>query len=212
MNTQDAHDNAGVVGRPPITYAVSMLAGHFIDIYVPLALPGGDERVMAGRIISALSFALFLWSVPLFKRYGTSVKPYRPTSAIIKTGPYRFSRNPIYLGLAVSLLGAALFLEKVLQAGVELTPEADAVRRFGVLLAHQPGVQGEQLPGAPDDVQRQARHQRPDAAQGQTNRHGHRHQDDDAVHFLAETGFHARRIFHSPPFRLRWSASRTRSL
>ena len=110
------------------------------------------------------------------------------------------------------VLGAPFLLEKMFQAGVELTPQADAVRRFGVFLAHQPGVQGEQLPGAPDDVQRQARHQRPDAAQGQANGHGHRHQDDDAVHFLAETGFHARRIFHSPSFRLRWSASRTRSL
>jgi|ETNmetMinimDraft_28_1059901.scaffolds.fasta_scaffold13748_4 protein-S-isoprenylcysteine O-methyltransferase Ste14 len=109
MNTQDTNDNAGVVGRPPITYAASMLAGHFIDIYVPLALPGGDERVMAGRIISALSFALFLWSVPLFKRYGTSVKPYRPTSAIIKTGPYRFSRNPIYLSMALLHFGVALW-------------------------------------------------------------------------------------------------------
>ena len=64
---------------------------------------------MAGRIISALSFALFLWSVPLFKRYGTSVKPYRPTSAIIKTGPYRFSRNPIYLSMALLHFGVALW-------------------------------------------------------------------------------------------------------
>ncbi len=107
--SESGSDNAGVVGRPPITYALSMLAGHLIDSCVPLAMPGGDGRVMAGRVISVLSFALFLASAPLFKKYGTSIKPYKPTSAIITTGTYRLSRNPIYLSMSLLHFGVALW-------------------------------------------------------------------------------------------------------
>ena len=109
MSLGNNDDIAGVVGLPPITSLVAILAGHFIDMFVPLALAGGSGRVLAGRVISAVAFGLFIWSVPLFKSHGTPVKPHAPTTAIIKTGPYRFSRNPIYLSMALLHFGIALW-------------------------------------------------------------------------------------------------------
>lgn len=109
MNTEIGNETANVVGRPPLTYLASMLAGHFIDAVVPLALPGGSGRILAGRTISALAFGLFLWSLPLFRSHKTSIKPWEPTTAIIKTGPYRFSRNPIYLAMSLLHFGVALW-------------------------------------------------------------------------------------------------------
>jgi protein-S-isoprenylcysteine O-methyltransferase Ste14 len=45
-----------------------------------------------------------------FRRAGTSVIPFKPTTALVTSGPYRFSRNPMYLGMAFRYIGVALAL------------------------------------------------------------------------------------------------------
>jgi len=51
-----------------------------------------------------------LWADRLLKQKGTSVKPFEPTSVLIVDGPFRFSRNPMYLGMVLILAGIALAL------------------------------------------------------------------------------------------------------
>jgi protein-S-isoprenylcysteine O-methyltransferase Ste14 len=54
--------------------------------------------------------ALFVYSVRTFRRAGTPVPGNRPTTAIVRTGPYRYSRNPIYLAFSLLQIGIAFWL------------------------------------------------------------------------------------------------------
>ena len=54
--------------------------------------------------------ALILWVAKLFDRAGTTIKPFQESSALVVRGPYRLSRNPIYLGMVAALLGVGTML------------------------------------------------------------------------------------------------------
>lgn len=61
-----------------------------------------------GALIAALAGTLFIWSSRTLRAAGTPVAGNRPTTAIVKVGPYRFSRNPIYLAFSLFQTGIAL--------------------------------------------------------------------------------------------------------
>jgi protein-S-isoprenylcysteine O-methyltransferase Ste14 len=49
-----------------------------------------------------------LWVAGIFDRAGTTIKPFEESSALVTTGPFRVSRNPVYLGMVLGLLGVAV--------------------------------------------------------------------------------------------------------
>jgi protein-S-isoprenylcysteine O-methyltransferase Ste14 len=49
----------------------------------------------------------------LFARHGTAIRPFDRSSALVISGPYRFTRNPMYVGLVAMLIGLALMLESL---------------------------------------------------------------------------------------------------
>jgi len=61
-----------------------------------------------GVLIAVLAVTLFIWSIRTFHSAGTPVPGNRPTTTIVKVGPYRFSRNPIYLAFSLFQIGIAL--------------------------------------------------------------------------------------------------------
>jgi protein-S-isoprenylcysteine O-methyltransferase Ste14 len=61
-----------------------------------------------GGLLAVLAVSLFTWSVRTFRAAGTPVPGNRPTTAIVGVGPYRFSRNPIYLAFSLFQAGVAL--------------------------------------------------------------------------------------------------------
>jgi protein-S-isoprenylcysteine O-methyltransferase Ste14 len=64
----------------------------------------------AGIVVIALALGLAAWGALLFRRAGTGIVPFSPATALVTRGPYRFTRNPMYLGMAGTLLGAAILL------------------------------------------------------------------------------------------------------
>ena len=62
----------------------------------------------AGGVLAALGIALILTSVPRLKKAGSNVEPWKPTTTIVTTGVYGYSRNPIYLGMALAHGGLAI--------------------------------------------------------------------------------------------------------
>ena len=62
----------------------------------------------AGGVLAALGFALILISVPRLTNAGSNVEPWKPTTTIITTGVYGYSRNPIYFGMALAHGGLAI--------------------------------------------------------------------------------------------------------
>jgi len=111
--TSDTSDVAGVIALPPLIYLAFILLGVALDRFWPVAvLPGSAQYAIGGLSIMA-GLALAAWSLPLFRKLGTSVNVYRPTTALITTGPYRFARNPLYLSLALAQAGIAFAADNV---------------------------------------------------------------------------------------------------
>ena len=74
---------------------------------IPLVANPGLVRPF-GVLIALLAVTPFIWAIRTFRLAGTPVPGNRPTTSIVKSGPYRFSRNPIYLAFSLGEAGLAL--------------------------------------------------------------------------------------------------------
>jgi protein-S-isoprenylcysteine O-methyltransferase Ste14 len=95
---------------PPVYLAVALLLMGFFHQAVPGARVIQAPYHYAGLVIAALGLALILWAALHFGRAGTNIRPHLPSTVLVIAGPYTFTRNPMYLGMAGILLGAALFM------------------------------------------------------------------------------------------------------
>ena len=117
--------NLGVV-RPPLIYLTSLILGAVIHLALPVPFLPRTLAVPLGVPLVAATIALFSYSVAIFRAAGTPVPARKPTTVIVRTGPYRFSRNPIYLAFSVFQLGIAIWVNSgwllaTLVAAVALT-------------------------------------------------------------------------------------------
>jgi len=104
--------NLGLV-RPPLVYLISLLTGALGQLASPLPFLPGTLAVSLGAALVAVAIALFSYSVANFRAAGTPVPARKPTTVIVWTGPYRFSRNPIYLAFSVFQLGIAIWVDSL---------------------------------------------------------------------------------------------------
>jgi protein-S-isoprenylcysteine O-methyltransferase Ste14 len=140
----DTADTANVIVRPPIAWALAVLAGLALNWVMPLPfLPAVVSAGWLGAIVFALALALVAWAISTMTRAGSNVPTRLPTTTIVKTGPYRFTRNPIYLGMVLGLIGLAIAFNSlwllmtlvpfalVIRYGVITREEAYLERKFG---------------------------------------------------------------------------------
>lgn len=94
--------------RPPIIFLAAILLGIALNLVwpVPFRQPG---LAWLGPLIVLCAVALFLRSLREFRAAGTSVRGSERSTTIVRTGPYRFSRNPIYLSFSLLVLGLAVW-------------------------------------------------------------------------------------------------------
>src|SRR5215813_14998794 len=83
--------------RPPFVYLISLVVGALVQMAAPLPFVPQTLSVPLGASLVVVAVALFAFSVAKFRAAGTPVPARKPTTAIVRTGPYRFTRNPIYL-------------------------------------------------------------------------------------------------------------------
>lgn len=101
-------DQAGVRIPPPLIYIAGFVAGLVLEAAVSIAGLPLALAVAAGALGGASWLALDGWSMLLFRRARTSPAPMQPTTALVSSGPYRVTRNPMYLGMAFLYAGLAL--------------------------------------------------------------------------------------------------------
>jgi protein-S-isoprenylcysteine O-methyltransferase Ste14 len=99
--------NLGPV-RPPLVYLGSILLGLLLQFAWPLPLVRHPVGALIGAGSVILAVGLFVIAVGTFRAASTPVPGNRPTTTIVRTGPYRFSRNPIYLAFSALQVGIAL--------------------------------------------------------------------------------------------------------
>lgn len=102
-------ETAGVRVPPPFIYLGGFLLGWIMQWMA--ALPALDPPIDAvlGVVLILIGGALAFPSAVLFFRAGTNLAPHQPTTALVFDGPYRFTRNPIYVGFALIYAGAAIW-------------------------------------------------------------------------------------------------------
>ena len=117
---------------PPAPYAAALLGGWWLDRHW-MALPLDADAVTRplGWLAVGIGLALFVWTLWTFARHHTAVNPYVGASALCTGGPFRFSRNPIYLGDWFILIGASLLLATFWP--LAFAPLIWIMLRFGVI-------------------------------------------------------------------------------
>jgi protein-S-isoprenylcysteine O-methyltransferase Ste14 len=101
-------DSPNVLVLPPLLYGVALAAGLLLHWLAPRPILSSNVRYWVGGTILALGAALAVWGRALMERAGTNVNPTLPTTALVTTGPFRFSRNPLYVALTLLYVGLAL--------------------------------------------------------------------------------------------------------
>ncbi len=104
-------DTAGVIAPPPVIYLAFLLIGLGADRLWPVAVLHQGPRYAAGAAVIALSLALVISAFGQFRRHKTSFKPHEPSTALITGGPYRYSRNPMYLALSLLYAGLSIAVD-----------------------------------------------------------------------------------------------------
>lgn len=126
---EKVEDRSGVIAPPPIInlgfLAVALGLNYFVPLRIhPMVRIPGALLVLSGIVLMALC-------VRTMKAAETNVSPYKPTTMIISSGPYGFSRNPIYLGFALIYLGVGLAVASLWP--ILLFPVLVLVMRFFVI-------------------------------------------------------------------------------
>lgn len=106
-----AKEHAGVVVPPPLIFILALVAGYLLQLRWPLAAPPRWLAIWVGGAFIVVAVIIGIFALVEFRRAGTTIFPFRPTTALITRGPFSWSRNPLYLSLALGYLGAALALE-----------------------------------------------------------------------------------------------------
>lgn len=134
-----SRDTPGVIAPPPVIYLASLGLGFALEALLPGAdLPGWAQWI--GGAIIVVGVVLIVSFERAFKRAGTDVNPYRPSTALATDGPYRFSRNPAYVGMALTYIGITLAAEAP-WALVMLVP-ATLLMHYGVIVREERYLEG----------------------------------------------------------------------
>ncbi len=126
-------DIPGVIAPPPLLFLGALAVGLALDfglLRVPTGLPRA-VRLGLGVVLAVAGAALAAGALGRFRRAGTAAEPWRPSSALVTDGVYRFTRNPMYLAMTLIYLGLALATDSALT--LVLLPPLLALVQVGVI-------------------------------------------------------------------------------
>lgn len=133
------YDHPNVIMPPPLIFACGIAGGLIFNKIAPWNM----GHIYTGMVLFLLGLGLVAWAIATFKKHNTAIQPHLPATALVMTGPYRFSRNPIYLGFTLVYCGVALWIYNgwilvflpavliVLHRGIILREEAYLTQKFG---------------------------------------------------------------------------------
>lgn len=124
-------DNPGVVAPPPLIYVGTLAVGLLANALYPVRfLPHGLSRALGWPLVAS-GLAILILGLREMKWAETNVDPYHPATAIVSEGPFRYTRNPIYVGFTL-IYGGISALANALPP-ILLLPAVIAVMRRGVI-------------------------------------------------------------------------------
>jgi protein-S-isoprenylcysteine O-methyltransferase Ste14 len=137
-------NSADIIAPPPVLYLGALISGLVIQIAIPLAIPTSAFTLrMMGLFLLILSGAFARWAFVTMGQMGTSASPREQSSALVTHGPFKVSRNPIYVAMTGLYLGISLLVDSlwpllflipllvIMHWGVILREERYLARQFG---------------------------------------------------------------------------------
>lgn len=112
METSSKPQHAGVHYPPPLIYVAGIAIGWLLQRWRPLPITTGASaaRTVGAVLVFVIYLAFFVPAFAAFRRAHTSIIPNRPAAAFVTTGPYRVTRNPMYVSLVALYLAVTLVL------------------------------------------------------------------------------------------------------
>ena len=106
----------GVHFPPPTLFVVGFLLALALDrwlLSLRFSASSSPALPLTAWVLIALGMGLLAWAMLTFRRARTAIMPFNPASTIVTSGPYRFSRNPMYVGLTLVYLGLSFLVGTV---------------------------------------------------------------------------------------------------
>lgn len=128
-------DRPAIVAPPPLLYLAALALVIALQWLWPLPIPDHVVTAWIGWAALVAGLVLNLWGVRSMNRARTPINPYRPAETIVTTGAFRLSRNPLYVGLDLVLLGLTLVLNSLWGIGVFVV--VLIVMHYGVILPEE---------------------------------------------------------------------------
>lgn len=107
-------DSPKVITMPPLIFIIGLLFGWGIDRIMPspsfIPWPYGT---ILGVFTIIVALALVFWAAGTFRKAGTEVDPRKPSTTIVADGPFQYTRNPMYVGMALIVMGIAFWTDSL---------------------------------------------------------------------------------------------------
>jgi protein-S-isoprenylcysteine O-methyltransferase Ste14 len=129
-------DHPDVIMLPPFILLIALFVAVGLDFtntlnFLPPAFSATSWTFYLGLALLVAALALGMSALRTFRKVGTNPSPHEPTLKLATTGPYRFSRNPMYIGFMMILAGLSLVAS--LEWGLILVPVLAVLLHYGVV-------------------------------------------------------------------------------
>lgn len=109
MISERSKDLPDVISFPPIVFISALGLGMLLNWLMPSLWFSSGCLKITGGLLGFIGTTLCTWGAIALHRAGTNVRPNRPVTALVTEGPFRFTRNPLYIGLTSIYLGITLY-------------------------------------------------------------------------------------------------------
>jgi protein-S-isoprenylcysteine O-methyltransferase Ste14 len=110
MIREQVKDSSNVISFPPLVFLGAFGLGLLLDWLMPMRSFSSEPMRAAGGMLGLTGSLLGIWGVYVLHRAGTTVRPGYPATVLVTNGPFRYSRNPLYLALTIIYLGGTMSL------------------------------------------------------------------------------------------------------
>ena len=109
--SSSSQDHPGVRIPPPLIFFVMAVAAGVADRLLPLSIGIGTMALYVGGAVVLIAILSIMYIARIFQKLETEIEPWKTTSRIIKSGPYRISRNPVYMLASGVPVGVGLAID-----------------------------------------------------------------------------------------------------
>ena len=106
-------DTPGVIAPPPLIYLAALAIGVALHYLAPTPFLPRGFAYGAGAVLIVIAVCIIMSGRQVMLKAGTAIRPTVPTTSLVTEGPFRFTRNPLYVGTTLLYLGIALVFQSL---------------------------------------------------------------------------------------------------